>query len=266
MSDPSLLTEHSVAAAARAAEYPGDVRFVPITGSTNSDLLRLAEAGAPAWTALVAGHQEVGRGRLGRRWVAPAGSSLLVSVLLRPDVEPPDAPLLTLVAGVAAVEACRDAAEVSARCKWPNDLLVGGRKLAGVLAEGRVQGGRLDHLVIGLGVNVLQAAGAFPPELRDVATSVTMEGGRPDLLGLLTAYLRRLRAGVTASAAPDGRAQLLARYAERCATIGRAVRVRVLGRPDVEGRAAAIGDHGELIVDTGDADVAVECGEVAHLR
>jgi BirA family biotin operon repressor/biotin-[acetyl-CoA-carboxylase] ligase len=266
MSEPSLLTEHSVADAARAAELPGVATYVEATVSTNSDVLRLADRGAPAWTTIVAGHQEGGRGRLGRGWVAPPGSSLLVSVLLRPGVEPVDAPLLTLVAGVAAVEACQEACGVTARCKWPNDLLVGERKLAGILSEARVRDGRLEHVVVGLGCNVLQAADAFPPEIRDGATSIRLEGGRADLPALLTAYLRGLRAGVVELIAPDGRSALLARYGERCATIGRTVRVHVRDRPDVEGLAVGVGYRGELVVEAGGELLAVQFGDVIHLR
>jgi BirA family biotin operon repressor/biotin-[acetyl-CoA-carboxylase] ligase len=266
MSEPSLVSEHSVADAARAADHPADVRFVAVTGSTNSDVLRLAGQGAPAWTAEVAGHQTGGRGRQGRPWVAPAGSSLLVSVLLRPGVEPADAPLLTLAAGLAAADACREAAAVEARCKWPNDVLVGDRKLAGILAEGRVQAGRLEHVVVGLGLNVAQGAEDFPPDLRDVATSIAREGGRADAPGLLAAYLRRLRAEVVGSMTRGGREALLAAYGGRCATIGRTVRVQRAGDADVEGLAVAVGPRGELMVDTGDAVVAVGFGEVHHLR
>src|SRR5690349_12342781 len=125
MPEPSLLTEHSVAGAARAAGLPGEAMFVASTGPTNADLVKLAERDAPAWTMIVAGHQEAGRGRLGRGWDAPPGSSLLVSVLLRPAVDPADAPLLTLATALAAADACHRACGVAPDCKWPNDLLVG---------------------------------------------------------------------------------------------------------------------------------------------
>jgi BirA family biotin operon repressor/biotin-[acetyl-CoA-carboxylase] ligase len=266
MSEPSLLTEHSVADAARAAGLPGVATFIQATGSTNSDLLRLAERDAPAWTTIVAGHQEAGRGRLGRAWTAPPGSSLLVSVLLRPAVEPSDAPLLTLAAGLAAADACREACGVDPACKWPNDLVVGERKLAGILAEARVANGRLEHAVVGLGMNVLQAAEDFPPPLRDTATSVSAEGGRGDLPGLLAAYLRLIRAATVELTAPGGPQAMLARYGERCATIGRSVLVEVGHGPPVEGRAAGVGDRGELVVETGDRLLAVRFGEVVHLR
>src|SRR5206468_8918731 len=130
---------------------------------------------------------------------------------------------------------------VEARCKWPSDRVVGDRKLGGILAEGRVQAGRLEHVVVGLGLNVAQAAEDFPPDLRDAATSIAVEGGRPDVPGLLTAYLRRLRAEVVGSTAPGGREAFLAAYGERCATIGRTVRVQRAGGNDVEGLAAAVG-------------------------
>ncbi len=266
MSEPSLLTEHSVADAARAAGLPAAAMFVASTGSTNADLVKLAERDAPAWTTIVAGHQDAGRGRLGRGWDAPPGSSLLLSVLLRPGVEPADAPLLTLATAVAVADACDRACGVAPVCKWPNDLLVGDRKLAGILAEARVAQGRMQHVVVGLGMNVRQEAEDFPPSLRDAATSVTLAGGRPDLPALLTAYLGALRAEVIGLDAPGGREALLARYGERCVTVGRTVRVEVSDRPPVEGRAVGVGYHGELVVETTDRMLAVRFGEVVHLR
>src|SRR6266571_151982 len=98
----------------------------------------MAEDGAPAWTLVAAGHQTAGRGRLGRTWSSEPGGSLLFSLVLRPDMQPEDVGLLTLAAGVAMAAACKDEAALEVRCKWPNDLLLGDRKVGGILSESRV--------------------------------------------------------------------------------------------------------------------------------
>ncbi len=241
------------------------MRFVPVTGSTNSDVLELARAGAPEWTVLVAGHQQAGRGRLERAWTAPPGTSLLVSVLLRPAVSASLAPIASLAGAVAMVDALRSACQVAAGCKWPNDLIVGERKLGGVLAEARVERGRVLCIVVGVGVNVLQTSDELPGEARHRATSVALSGGRSDLSGLLTAYLRGLR-DLYRAEDPGFRADLLDRYRGVCETLGRTVRAATSDGGSVEGTATAIGPAGELIVATAAGLRTVTFGEVVHLR
>ncbi|HXF58103.1 MAG TPA: biotin--[acetyl-CoA-carboxylase] ligase [Actinomycetota bacterium] len=260
-----MLTEHSVEEAARGAGVSAPVHFLPVTGSTNADLLRLAAQGAPEWTVVVAGHQEAGRGRLGRSWFSTEGASLLVSVLLRPSLAPEDAPLLTLLGGLAAAEACRAACGVDARCKWPNDLVVRERKLGGVLVEAGVRGGSVQHVVVGLGVNVAQRPDDFPRDLRPLATSVAMEGGRADPVSLLRAFLAELGARYRADGA-NLRAEVLPAYRAVCATVDREVRALTTSGGTVEGRAVGVGDQGELLVATAAGVAAVRFGEVAHVE
>ncbi|MFN2590713.1 MAG: biotin--[acetyl-CoA-carboxylase] ligase [Actinomycetota bacterium] len=257
------MTQHSVAEAARAVRIPAPARFVRETDSTNSDLLRLAMNGAPAWTVLVAGHQTAGRGRLGRTWISEPGSSLLLSVLLRPALPPADAPLLSLGAALAVATACADVADAPVRCKWPNDLVVRERKVGGILPEAAVAGGRLEHVVIGIGTNVLQRAEDFPPELRDTATSLAQEGRAPTLADLLEAVLRSLRGEL--GGAGEVRPDLLARYRDRCVTLGRRVRATLSGDVHVEGMAVGVGRGGELLVETAQGPRPVAFGEVVHL-
>jgi BirA family biotin operon repressor/biotin-[acetyl-CoA-carboxylase] ligase len=259
-----MLSEHTVARAARNAGIEAPTRFAEATGSTNSDLLRLAEEGAPAWTVLAANHQEEGRGRLGRTWVSRPGESLLVSVLLRPELAPAQAALVTLGAGACMALSCSVACGVDALCKWPNDLVVGGRKLGGVLVEARMEGGRLGPVVIGAGVNLAQGEEDFPPRLRGSATSASMEGGRPDAATLLFEYLFRLKRFCDPARA-DFHDTVLDLYRRHCDTIGRDVRATSTTGRIVEGRATAVGDGGQLIVQTGDGNEAVAFGEIAHL-
>jgi BirA family transcriptional regulator, biotin operon repressor / biotin---[acetyl-CoA-carboxylase] ligase len=259
-----MLTERLVAEAVRIAQLEAPVHFLEVTDSTNSDLLRLADRGAPEWTVVVANHQEAGRGRLGRSWVTAPGSSLLVSVLLRPKLAPVDAPLISLAAGAAMALACRKASGVAVTCKWPNDLMVGDRKLGGVLVEAQVQESRLHHAVIGIGVNLIQEPEAFPEEFREEATSVALEEGRADPAALLTAYLARLK-GLCDPSDPRMRTQVLDAYVGLCDTIGRFVRAMTTSRVTITGRAVGIGYYGELIVRTAKGEETVRFGEIAHL-
>jgi BirA family biotin operon repressor/biotin-[acetyl-CoA-carboxylase] ligase len=260
-----MLSEHTVAEAGRAAGLSAPAGFVASTGSTNADLMAAADQGAPAWTVLVAGHQESGRGRRGRTWVDVPGSSLLVSVLLRPRLEAAEAPLVSLAAAVAMAESIESVAGVAVACKWPNDLQAraGGRKLAGILPEAKVEGGALRHVVVGLGVNLLETLADLPEDA--AGTSVAMEGGRPDALSLLEDFLRRLHGPYD----PDSKGfsgRIVAIYGERCATLGRRVRATLDGREPVEGRAEALGPAGDLLVRTAGGVVSVAFGEVQHLR
>lgn len=238
-----------------------EVRVVARTASTNADLAAQARRGAPGGLVLVAEEQVAGRGRLDRTWTSPPRSGLTLSVLLRPAVDATRWGWLPLLAGLATAEAVSRLAEVDVALKWPNDLLVGGRKLAGLLAE-RVG----DAVVLGLGLNVTLRADERPvPE----ATSLALEGAAcTDRDPLLRAVLRRLSVRLDAwtAAGGDPREGLAADYRARCGTLGRAVRVDVPGGTAVEGRAMDVDDAGRLVVQTASGTVALAAGDVVHLR
>ncbi|HYZ78991.1 MAG TPA: biotin--[acetyl-CoA-carboxylase] ligase [Gaiellaceae bacterium] len=159
-------------------------RFVESCPSTQ----RLLRDDDPEGAVAVADAQTAGRGRLGRRWLAPAGTSLLVSILLRPEVDPARLPELSLVAGRACAEAIADVTGLEPKVKFPNDLLLGGRKVAGILAEASE-----GRVVLGIGVNVTQRPGELPPDARTPATSLAIETGREiDRGELLLALLDQL--------------------------------------------------------------------------
>src|ERR687884_1476715 len=161
-----------------------EYRYVERCPSTQ----RLLGRDDPEGAVAVADEQTEGRGRLGRQWLAPTGTSLLVSVLLRPDVEPARLPELSLVAGRACAEAIAEAAGLETQVKFPNDVLVRGRKVAGILAEASE-----GRVVLGIGVNVSQSGGQLPAEPRTPATSLLLETGREvDRAELLVALLDRL--------------------------------------------------------------------------
>jgi BirA family biotin operon repressor/biotin-[acetyl-CoA-carboxylase] ligase len=220
--------------------------------STNRHVLDAARAGAPESLVAVADVQTAGRGRFDRTWQAPPGSSLLVSALVR---TPGDAGPVVMAAAVALAGAVADVAGVAARLKWPNDLVVGDRKLAGLLAE---RDG--EALVVGVGCNVNWDG--FPPDLADAATSCNLEAGHPvDRDRLLTAFL-------------DGFAAMLARgddvlgeYRARLATLGRRVRVEPLRGETLLGTALDVTGDGALVVrDDAGTDHTVVAADVVHLR
>lgn len=166
------------------------VTALDVIDSTQSEIERRASAGAPEGTVVTARHQQAGRGRRGHEWWDAPGQSLLCSVLLRPDCPIAAVPQLSLVGGLAVAEALAAATGVRARIRWPNDLLVDGRKVCGILAEA-ASGARVHHVILGIGINLRQAA--FPDALADRATSLRLLTGRdPDEVPLLDAVLAEL--------------------------------------------------------------------------
>jgi BirA family biotin operon repressor/biotin-[acetyl-CoA-carboxylase] ligase len=174
---PDRIEEGELREALRPGFPWGDIVILAVTDSTNRVALEMAESGAPHGTVVVADAQTAGRGRMGRRWVSPAGKNLYVSLLLRPSVPTVDAPVLALVAGVALADAV-EAVGVPAALKWPNDLYCGGRKAAGILAEMASDPDGVRHVVIGVGLNVNVVEDDFPPDLRGTATSLRICAGR----------------------------------------------------------------------------------------
>jgi BirA family biotin operon repressor/biotin-[acetyl-CoA-carboxylase] ligase len=238
-----------------------DVRAFAELDSTNRYLLDEARAGAPEGVVAVAEHQTAGRGRLGRTWSAPAGASLLVSVLLRPELAPADAALVTVATSLAIRDAVGAVAGVAAGVKWPNDLVVGDRKLVGILAEVIVAGGALA-VVVGAGINVNWHA--FPAEIAATATACNIEAHRTvDRAELLVAVLAELEARY--APLPAGRADLLDDYRAACVTLGRAVRVE-MPAGTLTGRAVDVDAQGRLVVEHAAGRETVAVGEVVHVR
>ncbi|HEX3850214.1 MAG TPA: biotin--[acetyl-CoA-carboxylase] ligase [Polyangiaceae bacterium] len=171
--------------------------YKPVTGSTNDDALLAARSGAPHGSVFVADEQTAGRGRRGHSWLAAPGEDLLFSVLLRPKLELPQTSALTLAIGLALRDAVSQRIAESADLKWPNDLLVNGKKLAGILVESQLQGDRLQAVVVGIGLNV--ASREFPSEIAARATSLALLGStrlerEPLLYDVLQAISARLDA------------------------------------------------------------------------
>ncbi len=224
-----------------------DLRVFDEVTSTNDVAMALADGGAPHGAAVVADRQSRGRGRLGRPWLSPPGVGLWVSVVLRPPVPAALAPAVTLAAGLAAAEAIEAEAMVAAALKWPNDVLLDGRKVAGVLAELRAEDRAVRHVVAGIGINVHQRREDFPADLAEAAISIQMATGRAVSRVLL---LRRLFLRLEAwnqTLAAEGPAPVVAAAAARMPMLGRPV-VAVSGQERWEGRAARLEEDGALLL------------------
>ncbi len=258
------LSQDSLRAAVRAAGIEIPPHYHERIPSTSTEAVALAESGAPGWTVVAAGHQTEGRGRLGRRWVEAPGKALLMSVLLRPSIAPEDAPLLSLLAATAMADACRELAGASVACKWPNDLVVGERKVGGILAESRVEDGVVAYVVIGVGVNVGMQAEDFPEDLRRTATSLAVEGQIVHPALLVRGYLERLAVGLLPEA-PGLASEVLEAYRERCVSLRRSVRATTTAGAEVEGLAVDLDERGGLVIEAEDGRHVVAFGEIAHL-
>ena len=249
--------------AARATPSSGRwrVEVVPEAGSTNAEVAERFRAGEGEGLVLVAEHQTHGRGRLGREWVTPARSSLTASFLVVPEsVAPARWPWLPLVTGVAAARAVRRVAAVEAELKWPNDVLVDGLKVGGILLERVDRPDGTAAAVIGVGLNCSQAAEELPfPETTSLGLA---SGGTVDRTALLAALVEELAACLHRWAAGE---DLRPDYLELCTTLGREVRVAVPGG-EVVGTAADVDGAGRLVVRTETGEDHLGAGDVLHVR
>jgi len=241
------------------------VEVVAETGSTNADLAARAQAGENvAGVALFTEDQTEGRGRQGRTWSAVPRSQILVSIGVDTTNVPSETwGLLSLATGVAAVEAVAEVSGVQAALKWPNDVLVGTGKLAGILAEVAAPGGGSPVIVVGIGLNVSLAADELPDP---AAVSLLSLGvAQPDRQRLAVALLNRLHARI-AEWRVGGNVELLAVYRKHSSTLGQSVRAELPGGREVVGQATDIDGNGALVIDSADGVVAVSAGDVIHLR
>lgn len=247
-----------------AVRAPGwRVQVLAESPSTNAHVAARVLDGEPAGLVVVAEHQTAGRGRLDRTWVTPPRAALTFSLAVAPDGVPLARwPWLPLLAGLAVVDSLREAAGVPASLKWPNDVLVADRKVAGILVE-RVEGPRGAVAVVGVGLNVSSTAEELPVP---TATSLRAAGASSlDRALLLDAVLRSFRRRYDAWCAAAG-AGLRAPYLRACSTLGRRVHVELPGGTGVDGTAVGVDDSGRLQVDDGSRVHVLGVGDVVHVR
>lgn len=238
---------------------PWSIEVLDESPSTNAEVAARARAGAGEGLVVVAEHQTAGRGRLDRTWVTPSRSSLTFSVLLEPVAEPARWPWLPLLAGVAV----HDAVGHGARLKWPNDVLLGDDKLAGILVE-LVETPRGPAAVVGIGLNVSTTADELPVP---TATSLAVAGHDVDRTTLLAGILDGLGRGyVSWSRSQPGDELLRTAYLRRCSTIGQLVRVDLPSGESLSGTAVDIDHAGRLVVRSGGETSIVGAGDVVHVR
>ena len=226
-----------------------DIRVFQETTSTNDIVEKLARDGVKEGAVVFAESQTKGRGRLGRVWMSPPGKGLWFSILLRPNLRPVETTQLTVASATALRRAIRDVTGLALDIKWPNDLLIGGKKVVGVLTEMSAEVDRVRHAILGIGVDVNLSATEFPPELRKLATSLKVETGetvsRPELAAAILRELDVDYARICSGKFPE----VADEWEAGCATIGRNVSVQIGGRK-ISGHAEALDDDGALLVRT----------------
>jgi BirA family transcriptional regulator, biotin operon repressor / biotin---[acetyl-CoA-carboxylase] ligase len=240
--------------------FADKLHFAPVTGSTNSDAIAAARAGAPHGSVFFADEQTAGRGRGDHAWHSAAGQGLYVSVVSRLPVKAAHLPLIPLAAGLAAAEAVRTASGLTVDLRWPNDLLIGPRKTGGILVETQTDSGLLGFAVAGIGINVHQQR--FDPGLDTPATSLDQESGRwidrqPLLIALLESLERETRALVEPAAARS----IPARVAQS-STWMRGRRVEVHGSQACAGVTEGLDEQGFLLVRTAEGLKQVQTGGI----
>jgi BirA family biotin operon repressor/biotin-[acetyl-CoA-carboxylase] ligase len=240
--------------------FAGKLHFSPLTDSTNSDALDAARSGAPHGSVYLADEQLVGRGRGDHKWDSTAGDGLYASVLLRTPIPAVRLPLLPLAAGLAAADAIRAVAGLTIDLRWPNDLLIGPRKVGGILVESKISGGSADYVVVGIGINVHQRT--FSPDLSTSATSLDLEcGHRISRQNLLLSLLKSLQCETLMLVDPAATLTIPARV-EQASTWIRGRRVEVHGPQACTGVTAGLDENGFLLVRTEAGLITVQTGGI----
>ena len=249
-----MLSQDGLARALERLGLRATVRFDEVTASTQVTAVEMAEAGTAEWTLVAAGHQTAGRGRMGRGWVDAPGGALLFSLVLRPDLDPDAGGLLTLLAGTAMAQACFELADQRTACKWPNDLLVAGRKAGGIIAESRIEDGAFAYVVLGIGVNL-----GRPPQ--EIPGAGAVDAADDELLeAFLDAFVRAYQ-----PAHPAFAGGVIAAYRDVSATLDTRVRATTADGV-IEGEAVDLDEGGGLVVRTASGDRVVRFGAVEHLE
>ena len=240
----------------------GFIDYYDSTGSTNDRAYELAEGGEPEGTIVIAESQTRGKGRMGRKWISPKASGIYMSIILRPDVETDEIPAVTIIAAVSIIRAIIKACGVDTRMKWPNDILIGDKKVCGILTEIKAQPDAVEFLVLGIGVNVNTPRGKLPPE----GTSLKIECGynvsRLDLARNILAEFERYYLKFNEEGFPALRDECM----EYSLTLGKRVKVSEHHR-SIEGVAVDIDEKGALIVKDDNGDLKrVFSGDVVLCR
>ena len=245
----TLLADDLLARLGKTKIIGRDIQVFEQTTSTNDVVEKLARDGVREGVVVFAESQTKGRGRLGRKWISPARKGLWFSILLRPNLRPQETTQLTVATATALRRAIVSETHLQPEIKWPNDILINGKKVAGILTEMSAELDRVRHVIPGIGIDVNQDASEFPMELRKIATSLKIEAGesfsRP---ALAVAILRELDEEYTRVCAGKF-SGIASEWVEHCGTIGKDVTVRI-GDRVIHGRAESLDDEGALVLRT----------------
>lgn len=261
ISSPDVLSAEELESIRKTSWAGQEIVYYDVTDSTNVQAKRIAEEGGMHGTLVVADRQESGKGRRGRGWDSPKNTGIFMTMLLRPTVKPDKASMLTLVAAMAVAKGIRLYTGLPAGVKWPNDIVINGKKVCGILTEMNTEIEYINYVVIGIGINVLNQS--FPDEIKDVATSLLLEKGEPvKRAGLIEAIWEQFEIYYDKFCSKGNLSEIKEEYNSLLVNLDRQVRV-LDPREPYEGTARGITDGGELMVEAEDGIRLVSSGEVS---
>lgn len=261
LSVPDRLSESELQSIRKTSWAGKEIFYYDVIDSTNTRAKQLAEEGHGTGTLVVADRQDAGRGRRGRSWEGPAGSGIYMTLVLKPEINPNNASMLTLVAALAVSGAITTCTGAKAGIKWPNDIVMDGKKVCGILTEMSAQFDYVNHIVVGIGINVHNES--FPKEIEDVATSIYLQSGEHiNRARLIEEILEQFERYYTIYLKTEDLSGLVNEYNSRLVNMQQKVRVLDPNEP-YEGKAMGITGRGELIVDTWESRKLVSSGEVS---
>lgn len=262
MAAPDLMTEAEIKSLLHTDWVAKEVLYFDTIDSTNTKAQELAEKGYPSGTLVVADKQESGKGRRGRSWVSPSGTGIFMTLMIKPDINPNNASMLTLVAALAVAKAITSVTGEEAMIKWPNDIVVNGKKVCGILTEMNAQFDYINHIVVGIGINVHNES--FPEEISQMASSLMIEAGgkrfhRAQIIAEAMSYFEQYYDTFLKT---QDLSALVREYDKLLVNRNKSVRVLDPKEP-FDGKAMGITPKGELIVDTWESRKLVSSGEVS---
>lgn len=262
MAAPDLMTEAEIKSLMHTDWVAKEVLYFDTIDSTNTKAQELAEKGYPSGTLVVADKQESGKGRRGRSWVSPSGTGIFMTLMIKPDINPNNASMLTLVAALAVAKAITSVTGEEALIKWPNDIVVNSKKVCGILTEMNAQFDYINHIVVGIGINVHNES--FPEEISQMASSLMIEAGgkrfhRAQIIAETMSYFEQYYDTFLET---QDLSALVREYDELLVNRNKSVRVLDPKEP-FDGKAMGITSKGELIVDTWESRKLVSSGEVS---
>ena len=262
MAAPDLMTEAEIKSLLHTDWVAKEVLYFDTIDSTNTKAQELAEKGYPSGTLVVADKQESGKGRRGRSWVSPSGTGIFMTLMIKPDINPNNASMLTLVAALAVAKAITSVTGEEAMIKWPNDIVVNGKKVCGILTEMNAQFDYINHIVVGIGINVHNES--FPEEISQMASSLMIEaeGKRFHRAQIIAETMSYFEQYYDTFLKTQDLSALVREYDKLLVNRNKSVRVLDPKEP-FDGKAMGITPKGELIVDTWESRKLVSSGEVS---